>query len=306
MRLLRFLRSTKLAVFLLGFLVLVSIFSTLIPQGEPTGFYSYRYGAGLAGLIINMGLNHVFSSVLFFAAAGLFFINLSYCSLWRLVREIRRNGRGRHGPDVLHMGLILFLIGAVFSAILGQDTPVLWMEPGDAVSLPKGGRFVLSSFNTEYYEDGRPRSWTSAGRYVDLEGHERIVSIAVNSPTRLEGVKIYQNSYRMKPTLLLSPQPGTAAPHSLEEGERYADLAFHSLQQDEKGGWQALFADRSGMPVLIGEGGMIGDALIGSYETREVTGLRMTRDPGVSLVFISFLPIAAGLALILFEKRKIL
>lgn len=304
MRFLKFLRSMKLAVILLGFLALVSLPSTLLPQGENSDFYLERYGETKAGLISALALDDVFSSPIFYTAAALFFINLSYCTLWRLVREVRREGRGRHGPDILHVGLILFMIGAVFSAILARDTPVIWMDAGDAIKLPKGGRFTLQSFETEYYEDGRPRAWISTGLYSDSRRRTRSVSITVNSPARLEGVKIYQNSYRIKPTLLLAPRPGSGAPDSLEEGDRYAGLAFHSLRNDDKGGWLALFADSNGSAVTIREGEMLGDAFVGGFETREITGLRMARDPGVTFVFISFLPIAVGLALILFEKRK--
>jgi hypothetical protein len=304
MRFLRFLRSMKLAVLLLGFLALISLPSTLFPQGEQPDYYYETFGSGSADFIMALGLNDVFSSPLFYFAAAMFFLNLSYCTLWRVVRELRKKGRGRHGPDILHIGLIIFLIGAVFSAILGKETPIIWMEPGDTITLPQGGRFTLISFDAEYYDDGRPRAWISSGMYVDVGGIEKEIEIVVNSPARLEGVKIYQNSYRVEPTLLLAPRPGSGAPDSLDKGDRYADLAFHSLQQDETGGWQALFADSSGLPVFIGEGEMIGDAFVGSYEIREITGLRMARDPGVTLVFISFLPIAAGLALILFEKRK--
>lgn len=296
----------KLAVLLLGFLALVSLPSTLIPQGESSNYYAERYGTGFSGLISALALDDVFSSPLFYIAAALFFINLSYCTLWRLLREVRRDGRGRHGPDILHIGLILFMVGAVFSAILAKDTSVIWMEPGDGITLPKGGRFTLLSFETEYYEDGRPKSWISSGVYSDAGEQNRNISIAVNSPARLEGVKIYQNSYRIKPTLLLAPRPGSGAPDSLEEGDRYAGLAFHSLRKDDNGGWLALFVDMNGSPVTVREGEMIGEAFVGGFETREITGLRMARDPGVTLVFVSFLFIAVGLVLILIEKRKTL
>lgn len=304
MRILKFLRSMKLAVILLGFLALVSLPSTLLPQGESSNYYSERYGEGKAGLISALNLDDVFSSPLFYLAAALFFINLSYCTIWRVVREVRRDGRGRHGPDILHAGLILFMIGAVFSAILARDTPVIWMETGDVITLPKGGRFTLLSFETEYYEDGRPRAWISTGLYVDAGEQERSISIEVNSPARLEGVKIYQSSFRSKPTLLLTPLPGSGAPESLDEGERYAGLVFHSLRRDDSGGWFALFVDSSGSPVPVREGEAIGEALLGGFQTREITGLRLAQDPGVTLVFVSFLIIAVGLTLILIEKRK--
>ena len=296
----------KFAVILIILLILVGIPSTLIIQGESSEFYPERYGPALGAFITSFGFDDVFSGPLFLTVAGLFFINLAYCSLWRLIREFRRSGIRRHGPDVLHLGLMVFLVGAVVSGFAGRETPVIWMNEGDGIALPRGGRFTLDAFESVYYDDGRPRSWTSVGRYRDAAGRSVPVSIQVNSPARLEGVRIYQHSFRPRFSLELVPGPGSEAPERLEEGQMYDGLAFASIRFEESGDWTALFVDSSGAVRAADTGDSIGDAFIAGYDSVDITGLRVTRDPGVPLIFASFIPIALGLLLILYEKRKIL
>jgi len=289
----------RFAILLLSLLALVCIPSTFIPQGRALSDYSDLYGNTGASLIIGLGMNHVFTSIPFFLVAGLFILNLGYCAIWRSLR-------GRHGPDVLHLGLLLFCVGAMISAVAGQESPILWMDVGDSLSLPDGGRFVLDDFETVLYPDGRPRAWVSRGTHFDADGKDYPVEISVNSPARLEGIKIYQNSHRTKPTLYLIPLPGFDSPDSLDEGDIYAGLRFAAIRSESPPDWTALFMDAEKTFYEFDEGERLGDATIGSYETMDITGLRLVRDPGVPLVFASFVPIGLGFILILFKKRKTL
>ncbi len=196
------------------------------------------------------------------------------------------------------------MIGALVSGITGKESPVIWMNEGDAITLPRGGRFTLQGFESEYYPDGRPRSWVSRGSYVSLERKSRDVAISVNSPARLEGVKIYQNSFRPKYSLELIPRPGSGAPDLLEEGQIFADKVFTTIRIVDDGTWFAVFLDSAGDPHSYIIGDSVGDAFVADFKSRDITGLRLSRDPGVPVVFVSFIPIALGLFLILYEKRK--
>ncbi|MDT8298025.1 MAG: cytochrome c biogenesis protein ResB [Spirochaetaceae bacterium] len=289
----------RFAILLLIFLALVCIPSTFIPQGRAPSDYAGLYGDTGASLIIGLGMNHVFTSFPFYLVAGLFILNLAYCAIWRSIR-------GHHRLDVLHLGLLLFCVGAMISAVAGQESPILWMDVGDSLSLPDGGRFILEDFETVFYPDGRPRAWISRGTHFDAEGKEYPVEIAVNSPARLEGIKIYQNRHRTKPTLHLIPLPGFDPPDSLGEGEIYAGLRFVSVRSESPPDWTALFMDAENTFYEFEKGERLGDATIGGYETMDITGLRLVRDPGVPLVFASFVPIGLGFILILFKKRKTL
>ena len=304
--LLRFLRSMRFTVILIVLLILVSIPSTLIIQGESPDYYTDVYGAVPGGIIVALGMDEVFSGLLFLTVSGLFFLNLASCSVWRLTRELRRDGPGRHGPDVLHLGLMVFVVGAVVSGIAGRESPVVWMNAGDGITLPRGGRFTLETFETGYYDDGRPRSFISTGRYTDAAGRRESVTIEVNSPARLEGVRIYQNSFRSRYSLNLIPRPGSGAPERLEEGQVYRGLAFVSIRSSVAGDWSALLVDSAGSVRSAAAGDSLGEAVISGFESTEITGLRLTRDPGVPLIFASFIPIALGMLMILYEKRKLL
>ena len=289
----------RLAILLLILLALVCIPSTFIPQGLTPSEYSEIYGDTGASFIIGLGMNHIFTSVPFFLVAGLFILNLGYCAIWRSIR-------GHHRPDILHLGLLLFCVGAMISVVAGQESPILWMDVGDSLSLPEGGRFVLDEFTTVSYPDGRPRAWISQGRHYKENGGEDVVEISVNSPARLEGIKIYQNSHRSKPTLYLISLPGFDPPDSLDEGEIYAGLRFVAVRTESPLEWKALFVDAENNFYEFEKGEGLGDATIGSYQVTDITGLRLVRDPGVPLVFASFVPIGLGFIFILFEKRKVL
>ncbi len=78
-----FLGSAKLAVTLFFILGIISIFGTIIPQGEKTGFYLMKYGEKLGKLIIVLDLNDAYHSWWYVGTLFLFLINLVTCSIKR-------------------------------------------------------------------------------------------------------------------------------------------------------------------------------------------------------------------------------
>ncbi len=80
---LKFLSSIKLAIFLLLALAATSIIGTILPQGEPIGFYFQRYGENLGQIIKVLQLYDAYHSWWYMALLGLFSLNLFLCSLKR-------------------------------------------------------------------------------------------------------------------------------------------------------------------------------------------------------------------------------
>jgi len=191
-----FFRSTKLAIVLILYLAAASIVATLIPQGRETSFYLSRYTSTVAELIIHSGFDGFFSNFLFLFPVALFFINLLVCSVSRLVLEIRGQRKRTFGPDIIHLGLLLLLVGSVISASTRQDM-MIFAEEGDRIALPGGYVLVIESFDFRTYDGGRPKDWITTVDAFDPSGQiRRGYPIEVNRPLRLGELKIYQSSYR--------------------------------------------------------------------------------------------------------------
>jgi cytochrome c biogenesis protein ResB len=171
--LLRALTSMRLAVVLIAWLFVGCVTATLVPG---PGFSDY------------------FDSILFLLPVALFFMNLAACSLRRFLRARRAPAPRRHGPDILHAGLLLLLVAAALSATQRRGG-VANLSVGDAIELPGGARVTLVGLSSEKYDDGRPKDWTSLLR-VERDGRTLIEAfpLRVNHPLSIGGVKLYQAS----------------------------------------------------------------------------------------------------------------
>ncbi|AEH45449.1 cytochrome c-type forming protein Ccs1 [Thermodesulfatator indicus DSM 15286] len=83
-KLINFLASIKLAIFLLLTLAGTSVIGTILPQGQPIAFYFQRYGETLGQIIKFLQLYDTYHSWWFVTLLVLFSINLILCSLKRL------------------------------------------------------------------------------------------------------------------------------------------------------------------------------------------------------------------------------
>ncbi|MCL4425833.1 MAG: cytochrome c biogenesis protein ResB [Firmicutes bacterium] len=92
-RIWRFLISMQLALFLLLIVAAVSVFGTIIPQGEDPTFYQQAYGSLRGDLISLFDLNDVFHSWWFLGLALLLAASVLACTIDRLVplwRQVTR------------------------------------------------------------------------------------------------------------------------------------------------------------------------------------------------------------------------
>jgi cytochrome c biogenesis protein len=81
--------SARLAIALFFILAILSIFGTLIPQGQPMEFYLMKYGQSLGKLIHFFQLDDAYHSPWYIATLFLFMLNLTICSLNRLPFTIK-------------------------------------------------------------------------------------------------------------------------------------------------------------------------------------------------------------------------
>jgi cytochrome c biogenesis protein ResB len=154
------LRSVKLAAVLIVLIILLAIAGGIIPQGEPASLYARKF-PGVANIILSFGLNRIFSGIPFLLISALFTINLTVCSFHRLFSEMQksRNAR-RHGPDLLHVGLVIFIFGGILTARTRSES-FIYLGKGQTAGLPDGGVITLVDLSEEHYPDGRPKSYES-------------------------------------------------------------------------------------------------------------------------------------------------
>ena len=155
------LRSVKLAVVLLVLLALFAIAGGIIPQGKAASYYIEHFSRSGSRIILALALDHVFSSFLFLLVSAIFAINLTVCTFHRLTSEFfKPREKRRHGPDLLHIGLIILLFGGILTSRSRTET-FINLRKGDSARLPGGAKLVLVDLKYEQYPDGRPKSWES-------------------------------------------------------------------------------------------------------------------------------------------------
>jgi len=304
----RFLTSLRLAIGLIIALVVGSTLATLIPQGLRSEEYGARYPKLVATLVVETGLGHYFSSLLFLLPVFAFFFNLLACTVNRLVRELKKKGIRRHGPDILHIGLLVLIVGSLVSYSERKEGSVT-LRPGDSVDLPGGETLVLKSFTDERYENGRPSDWTSV---VDLTKAGKAlksgVPIRVNTPLRIGAVTIYQSSYGSEATLEITEPDGKTTivdkGASLASGE--VELFFMTV--DTKGSEPQALLRVTGVPgtdlVRLGSAQTDIGPFKAAFRTTPTTGLQAVTDPGYPIVLAGLILVALGTTFTFIRKLK--
>jgi cytochrome c biogenesis protein ResB len=317
------LSSLKLAVGLIAYLALTGILATLIPQGLAPEAYRAQYPRLIAELIVQTGFGSFFGSILFIVPALIFFANLSACTVKRFLRELKKKGSKRFGPDILHLGLMLLIIGSIWS-YSSYDTASVTLAAGNAVKLPDGSVMELKDFRFERYEDGRPRDWVSV---VDLSKDGTLLKenfeLRVNSPLRYAGLTLYQASYLERSALVLKNAAGREFRMAQGEELSLEGLKLFFMAPEGTNPEQAMQAmpppavpaagaravlrvgDESGERVMrVGQGDTLGAISVLGFRTELSSGIQAVVDPGYPLVFFAFILISLGTALTFIQKLK--
>ncbi len=221
-------KSVKLAAVLILLLAAMSIAGSINPTSGVTG---------------------VFSSVPFMATVALFVVNLTVCTVHRLSGQFRKSlPERRHGPDLLHIGLLVLAFGGTMTARMRTEE-FFFLGKGEAASLPDGMQLFVSDLTEATYEDGRPRSWETVvvigtppesedydtlgeTGYMNAESNFRRPAqaeqpegpetpIRVNSPLRHGPYRVFQQSWKTRSLAIVGDKDGQQ--HALMPGERFLD-----------------------------------------------------------------------------------
>ena len=288
------LRSVKLAAALIILIALLAAAGGIIPQGKTDLFYMQKFPSPVARVILATGLGDVFAGGLFLLLSALFTVNLTVCSFHRLARELKKSRADRrHGPDILHVGLLIFIFGGILTARTRTEAFV-YLGKGDGASLPDGSRIALTDLSMEYYPDGRAKSWESliviedapdvAGRVpeasaatvaaADADGDFDTLGDAgyMDPGLRPGGAAVGEPGRREESGILSDPSAAIAV--RVNRPLRHGGYTIY--QQSWKEELRVILADRAGMRLSLEPGAQArmleGKVLLMAVEKHDTSG----------------------------------
>ena len=306
-RIYRFLTSIRLAVILMAAIAILCLLDTLSEDIQ------------------------LIHSVPMYLLGALFAVNLTLCTIGR-IRWAREAGKKQFrlyawGSPILHVGLIVVMLGAMISWLVGRQT---YYEIPVGETAQVAGRsgtldMTIDAFRVEYYEDNvTPRQYVTDLTLTKRNGESAQLTAYVNGPARFDGVTVIQQSYGFTFYVTLST---VAASRTFElkteewipitedeSGSLMLGLTFFPDYDEEQGvGVQQSMRDdnprllwvltENDTPVAMqvlqeGEENEIANGIRIRFDGYDYyTGLQAKYDPGVKVIFTGFFLVLAGLVI---------
>lgn len=247
----------------------------------------------------------------------------------------------KFGVYAVHLSVVLLLAGGLIGSFFGFDGSVNIPEGESVKSIILRNTGLAQSldfeircddFNVSFYESGAPKEYLS--KLTILENGKPVYNkdIIVNDPIRFKGINIFQSSYGT-----LRPEKISLSFTNRETGMSYRKTASlgeeikipeafgkfvvkeHSNSFDFRGhnlgeAFLGILTPAKGDPVEVvlpvhfpSFDKMRKDELIISVEDTEhryYTGLQVTRDPGVPVVYTGFIVMILGCFVTFFLSHK--
>jgi cytochrome c biogenesis protein len=337
------LSSVRLTIPLLILLAALSIIGTVIPQNATEQQYLRQYSKETYYILKGFGLLNMYHSWWFIGVLILLAINLIACSVkrlpgvWRQVRATKAN-YARLGTYITHLSILLILVGGLIGALWGFKGYVEIRE-GETVDgfvlnnpeqkvRPLGFQVRCDAFRVDFYPDGSPREFLSTLTFID--GDKVVIDHAplrVNHPLSYGGLSFYQSSYGISARALLEvrgkrgkgpaqtmrlgegdvkPIPGTEAELGLMQYEEQVHnrrgallLVLFAPHAAPDGFW--LFTDQQSGQGSVRQGAFT--FTLKALEKRNYTGIQVTHDPGLPIVWIGCSLLVIGLV-VTFTLRR--
>lgn len=247
----------------------------------------------------------------------------------------------RLGVYVVHASIVLLLLGSIIGSMYGFEGTVNIPEGAtvDTIRLRNSNRMHkldfsirCDDFDVSFYENGAPSEYRSDLTLLENGKPVYTKSIVVNDPVRYRGINIFQSSYGQIPadTVTLgftSKETGMTYMQKMEPGQsfeipenlgtltlkginRAATFKGHSIGT----AYVATLAQKDTGPVEIllpvrfpsFDRMRQGNVFIAVVEQQEkfYTGLQVTRDPGVWVVYTGFMLMLAGCFITFFMSHQ--
>ncbi len=247
-------------------------------------------------------------------------------------RIVAEKGRWtRLGVTGVHLSVIILLAGALIGSLSGFDGYVNIAE-GESVDrirlqnsnavIPLGFEVRCEDFDVSFYDSGAPKEYRSRLQITENGKTVAQKDIIVNDPLRYKGVNFFQSSYGSLPPkdLILRftrRDSGDAVRQKISIGERAdipgTDLRFYLREIQNSYRLRGSDVGETAIGVLespdsepaevilpmrfpsydrMRKGEWI--AAVEEHEHSYYTGLQVTRDPGVPLVYAGFILLILG------------
>ncbi|MEE8481152.1 MAG: cytochrome c biogenesis protein ResB [Desulfobacterales bacterium] len=247
----------------------------------------------------------------------------------------------RLGVYLVHLSIILMLLGSLIGSIFGFEGFVNIPEGESAkkISLRNTTEMHLldfeikcEDFSLSFYDSGAPKEYRSS--LVIIENGKPVLKkdIIVNDPLRYKGINIFQSSYGT-----LAPREVTLSFTIRETGMEYKKKAVINKPVDIPEGlgtfvikdysnsagfkghnigeaFMGILTQKTGNPVNIllplrfpsFDKMRKGDVVIAvaSHDHRYYTGLQVTKDPGVWVVYSGFILMIIGCFVTFFMSHQ--
>ena len=255
-------------------------------------------------------------------------------SLFKGYKEALHDERGvvlhkgsisRYGVYVIHGSIIIILLGSVLGLLFGYRGS-LTLAKGEMKNAiiregsPMGLDFSvrLSDFRVSFYPNGEPRDYVSSVEIVDRGETVKKGDVRVNHPLSYDGASIYQATYGSDPAFLFDVG-GEKVKLTPGSTFRKGDLTLMAVRfersihnfgpgvlvaylegSETKTAWflsdvpRLREHDILGVPIRL-------DGITADY----YTGLEVSHDPGVGVVWTGFAMILFGLYInfFMYERR---
>jgi len=247
----------------------------------------------------------------------------------------------RLGVYIVHSSVILLLFGALLGSIFGFEGFVNIPEGQSTktITMRKTGKpydlnfdIRCDDFDVSFYESGVPREYRS--KLTIIENGQEVLkkAIVVNDPLRYKGINIFQSSYG-----IASPESVVLAFNVKKSGNVYTKKVSMGEEIDIGKGL-GTFIFRNFVESFNFRGHDIGPSVIGTLnrmdqEPRDIvlpinferfdmmrggdivisvkdmnrsyyTGLQVTSDPGVPIVYVSFIAMLIGFYITFFMYHQ--
>jgi len=107
----------------------------------------------------------------------------------------RKKILGLFGSDIVHLGLLVILLGAIFSGMGGFRTSINISEGQIVPILNADFKLQLDKFETEYWPNGSVKDWKSTLTILEYEKPVLTKTVEVNHPLSYKGFVFYQSNY---------------------------------------------------------------------------------------------------------------
>jgi len=233
-------------------------------------------------------------------------------------RIFQKGSLSRYGVLLIHMSIMLILIGGFVGLVAGFKGFVMLQE-GDVKSSftiggegphekPLGFSLRCKDFQVSFYPNGAPKDYVSTVEVIE-EGRTILEKqIRVNDPLSYKGIHIYQASYGKAPSFLFKIDGEQI---TLKEREQFRkdDLVIMPVRFEEnihnfgpgvmvaylhqgepRTAWFLKNIERFNEKTILGA-----SIRLDSIQENLYTGLSISKDPGIWIVWTGFALILLGL-----------